>query len=124
MTLLVPVFFVLTGMGVKLSAMADPSTWLLAGTLTVVALIGKQICSLGVFQKGVNRFAVGVGMVPRGEVGLIFADQGRRLIVDGEPVIDTSTFSAIIVMVMVTTLIGPPLLKWSLNRNGPPREQD
>ncbi|HEX6986803.1 MAG TPA: cation:proton antiporter, partial [Planctomycetaceae bacterium] len=116
--LLVPVFFVQTGMGVKLEAMADPSTWVLAGTLTVIAIIGKQVCSLGVFEKGLNRLAVGLGMIPRGEVGLIFADQGRRLIADGEPVIGDSTFSAIVFMVMITTLLTPPILRWSLVRGG------
>jgi len=119
--LLVPIFFVLTGMGVKLDAMGDPSTWILAGVLTVIAIVGKQACSLGVFEKGLNRLAVGLGMIPRGEVGLIFADQGRKLMSNGKPVIDDATFSAIVMMVMVTTLLTPPVLKWSLNR-GRPRE--
>ncbi len=119
--LLVPIFFVLTGMGVKLEAMGDPSTWILAGVLIAIAIIGKQACSLGVFEKGLNRIAVGLGMIPRGEVGLIFADQGRKLMSGGKPVIDDATFSAIVMMVMVTTLLTPPVLKWSLNR-GRPRE--
>jgi Kef-type K+ transport system membrane component KefB len=112
--LLVPVFFVQTGMSVKLEAMADPSTWVLAVTLTVIAVVGKQACALGVFGKGLNRTAVGLGMIPRGEVGLIFADQGRKLITSGGPVVDDSTFSAIVFMVMATTLVTPPLLKWSM----------
>lgn len=116
--LLVPVFFVQTGMNVKLDAMADPSTWILAGSLTVIAVIGKLACSLGVVERNLNRLAIGLGMIPRGEVGLIFADQGRRLTTGGEPVIDDSTFSAIVFMVMVTTLVAPPLLRWSLKRGG------
>ena len=116
--LLVPVFFVQTGMGVKLDAMADPSTWALAGTLTVIAIIGKLVCSLGVVEHGLNRWAVGIGMIPRGEVGLIFADQGRRLTTGGKPVIDDATFSAIVFMVMITTLVAPPMLRWSLRVGG------
>jgi len=116
--LFVPIFFVQMGMGVKLDSMADPSTWTLALSLTFIAIIGKQICAFGVFEKGLNRLAVGLGMIPRGEVGLIFADQGRRLLSDGQPVISDATFAAIIFMVMVTTLVTPPLLKWSLNRRG------
>ena len=66
-----------------------------------------------------NKLAVGLGMIPRGEVGLIFAKEGQRLVKpDGERVIDEGTYSAIVVMVMVTTMITPPLLKWALNRNG------
>lgn len=117
--LFVPIFFVQMGMGVKLESMADPSTWALAVTLTIVAIIGKQVCAFGVFEKGLNRLAVGLGMIPRGEVGLIFADQGRRLVSDGQPVVSDATFAAIIFMIMVTTLVTPPLLKWSLNRRGP-----
>jgi Kef-type K+ transport system membrane component KefB len=55
-------------------------------------------------------------MIPRGEVGLIFANEGRKLIADGEKVIDGGTYSAVVVMVMITTMVTPPLLKWALNR--------
>jgi Kef-type K+ transport system membrane component KefB len=55
-------------------------------------------------------------MVPRGEVGLIFAGVGLTLTVDGARILDGSTFAAILVMVMITTLITPPLLQWSFSR--------
>jgi hypothetical protein len=55
-------------------------------------------------------------MVPRGVVGLIFANAGLALSVHGEPVIDGSTYSALVVMIIVTTVITPPALKWSLAR--------
>ena len=58
-------------------------------------------------------------MIPRGEVGLIFAGVGRSLKVEGQPVIDDNTFSAIIVMVMITTMVTPPLLKWALTQKDP-----
>ena len=108
---LVPVFFVLMGLKVDLSAFASASVLQFAAALCVAAIIGKQICSLGVIEKGLNRLVVGVGMIPRGEVGLIFAGIGASLSVAGQPVFGAETFSAIVVMVMVTTLATPPLLK-------------
>ncbi len=115
--LLVPIFFVQMGIQVDLASFGDSSVWLLAGGITAVAIIGKQVCSLGVLDKSLNKMAVGLGMIPRGEVGLIFADVGRKLISDGKPVIDSGTYSAVVVMVMVTTMVTPPLLKWSLSRS-------
>ena len=84
--------------------------------LTVAAIAGKQICSLGVVQRGVSRFAVGLGMIPRGEVGLIFAGIGTSLKVSGAFVIDSSTYSAVVIMVIVTTLMTPPALKWAMRK--------
>jgi Kef-type K+ transport system membrane component KefB len=55
-------------------------------------------------------------MIPRGEVGLIFANIGLSLIVDGRPIIDGHVFSAVVIMVIVTTLVTPPALTWSLSR--------
>jgi Kef-type K+ transport system membrane component KefB len=107
----VPVFFVLMGLRVDLSAFGSFSVLQFAGALSLAAITGKQICSLGILEKGLNRLAVGIGMIPRGEVGLIFAGIGASLMVNGEPVFSSETFSAMIVMVMVTTLATPPLLK-------------
>lgn len=119
--LLVPIFFVDMGIEVSLESFATPSVWGLAAALTVVAIIGKQVCSFGVLEKGLNKTAVGVGMIPRGEVGLIFAGVGLALRSEGEPVISASTYSAIVVMVMLTTMVTPPALKWVLNREGEPQ---
>jgi Kef-type K+ transport system membrane component KefB len=55
-------------------------------------------------------------MIPRGEVGLIFANVGAGLNLNGIPVISSSSFSAVVVMVVVTTMVTPPALKWSLAR--------
>jgi Kef-type K+ transport system membrane component KefB len=73
--------------------------------------VGKQVCGLGVLERGVSKLSVGIGMIPRGEVGLIFAGAGRIL-----KVIDDATFSAAVIMVIATTLITPPLLKIALAR--------
>jgi Kef-type K+ transport system membrane component KefB len=55
-------------------------------------------------------------MIPRGEVGLIFANVGAGLMLAGQPIIDRTTFSAVVAMVVVTTMVTPPALKWSLAR--------
>lgn len=122
---LVPIFFVLMGLRTDLSAFASSTDSLeLAAALIVVAIIGKQACALGVIMPGVNRLAVGIGMIPRGEVGLIFASVGAGLVLDGVPVIGPSSFSAVVLMVIVTTLVTPPALKWSLERaNMSPRSK-
>lgn len=108
-TFLVPIFFVLMGIQVRLETFADLSVLGVAAGLTIAAIIGKQICGLGVVEKGLDRITVGVGMIPRGEVGLIFASIGKGL-----KVIDDATFSAVVIMVIVTTLITPPVLKITL----------
>ena len=109
---LVPVFFVLMGMRVDLAAMLDGRVLALAGALTVVAIVGKQVCAIGSWGPGLDRVLVGLGMVPRGEVGLIFANIGLGLSVHGERLVDPATYSAIVVTVMLTTLVTPPALKW------------
>ncbi|HRI65401.1 MAG TPA: cation:proton antiporter [Polyangium sp.] len=114
-TFLVPVFFVLMGMRTDVQAFAQPGVPLLALALTIAAIAGKQVCSLGT-GKGVDRLTVGIGMVPRGEVGLIFANIGQSLTIGGEQLINKSVFSAVVAMVIVTTMITPPALKWSLGR--------
>jgi Kef-type K+ transport system membrane component KefB len=116
---LAPVFFVQMGAKVDLRVFASVETLWLAAALTAAAIVGKQVCSLGVLEKGVNRWAVGFGMIPRGEVGLIFASIGAALVLGGERIIDATTYSAVIIMVLVTTLVTPPLLKMSLvSRSG------
>ena len=116
-SVLVPVFFVLMGLSVDLLLFADINVLTFAAGLSLAAIIGKQVCSLGVREKGLKRLAVGVGMIPRGEVGLIFAGIGSSLMVAGEPVFGPGTFSSMVVMVMVTTLATPSLLKYLLTKD-------
>jgi Kef-type K+ transport system membrane component KefB len=111
---LVPVFFVLMGMSVDLTAFMRPGVLGFAGLLTLAAILGKQACALGVLDKGVDRLAVGLGMIPRGEVGLIFASIGRTLTLNGERVVNDTVYAAVVVMVALTTLLTPPLLAWRL----------
>lgn len=111
-TFLVPIFFVLMGMRVDLWALLDTRVLALAAVLAVVAIVGKQACALGAWGPGLDRIVVALGMVPRGEVGLIFANIGLGLVVNGERLVDPATYSAIVVTVMLTTLVTPPALKW------------
>lgn len=115
-TLLVPIFFVMMGFQVDLRSFLDPHVLILAAGITIAAIIGKSACSLGVLGKGIDRLSIGFGMIPRGEVGLIFAAIGQGLISNGKPVIEPAVYSAVVVMVMFTTFITPPLLNWSLQR--------
>jgi len=117
---LAPVFFVQMGAKVDVTILASPEALWLALALTVAAILGKQSCSLGVMEKGINRWAVGLGMIPRGEVGLIFASIGSTLVLGGERIISGVTYSAVVIMVIVTTLVTPPLLKWSLTSRRQP----
>jgi Kef-type K+ transport system membrane component KefB len=118
-TLFVPIFFVMMGFQVDLRSLLNPAALGLAAGITVAAMLGKQACSLGVLGRGLDRLSVGIGMIPRGEVGLIFAAIGQRLMTEGRPVIDAGVYTATVVMVMVTTLVTPPLLSWSLRRRLP-----
>lgn len=116
---LVPVFFVRMGTAVDLRAFGSVSVLAFAGVLTLAAIVGKQVCGLGVLHKGLDRLSVGIGMIPRGEVGLIFASYGLALTIAGQRVISDATYAVIVIMVVITTMLAPPALKWSLTRRGP-----
>jgi Kef-type K+ transport system membrane component KefB len=113
---LAPVFFVVMGMRTDLAAFGRLEVLGLGAALTVAAILGKQACSLGVFGSRADRLTVGIGMIPRGEVGLIFASVGASLVLNGRPVVDAATFSAVVIMVVITTLVTPPALAWSFSR--------
>ncbi len=120
---LAPVFFVVMGFRVDLATFAHVEVLGLALALTVAAVIGKQVCMLGVFDKSIRRLPVGIGMIPRGEVGLIFANIGLGLTVAGERIIDDGTFTAVVIMVILTTLLTPPALTWSFRRGAGARAE-
>jgi Kef-type K+ transport system membrane component KefB len=82
--------------------------------MTFAAIIGKQVCSLAIFDKSINRIAIGLGMIPRGEVGFILAGIGAKRMLEGQPVISTRTYSAVVIMIIITTLVTPPALIFSL----------
>lgn len=104
---LVPLFFVQMGRKVDLQAAVSGSAPLLLVALIAVAVIGKIVSGLAA-PKG-SRLAVGIGMIPRGEVGLIFAGLGRSL-----GLVDPGATSTLVLVVLASTLIAPPLLRWRL----------
>jgi Kef-type K+ transport system membrane component KefB len=118
--LLVPVFFVRMGILVDLRTFVQPGVLGFALLLTVAAMIGKWVCGLGV-PRGVSRATVALGMMPRGEVGLIFAGIGAQLLLEGEPVVSGETYAAAVFMVVATTMATPPLLLWALRREATDR---
>ena len=109
-----PIFFVSVGANVDLglfnplSASFDAEVIKVGAILVAVAVIGKLAAGyvVGWGKEALNRTAIGIGMVPRGEVGLIFAQIGLTA-----GLLSSETFSAILIMVIVTTFIAPPLLK-------------
>ncbi|MFA5960592.1 MAG: cation:proton antiporter [Tatlockia sp.] len=104
-SILAPLFFILIGIQVKLESFFDLQVLLMAFGLIVAAVLGKLIAGFGGSAKD-DRILIGIGMLPRGEVGLVFASIGRTL-----GVMNDQIFSAIVLMVIVTTFMAPPLLK-------------
>jgi Kef-type K+ transport system membrane component KefB len=107
--LFVPIFFVTIGMHVDLRHL-DPltsrGTLVFAVLLTLVAVASKLVAALGVYRPDVRRLPVGVGMIPRGEVGLIFAAIGLT----GD-VITPALYAAVVLMIVLTTVVGPVWLR-------------
>jgi Kef-type K+ transport system membrane component KefB len=102
---LVPIFFASVGAAVKLSSFAEPATLAVAGLLIVVGIFGKFLAAYAPWWFRGNKPLIGVAMIPRGEVGLIFAQMGLTT-----RAISPSLFSALTLMVLVTTFLAPPVL--------------
>jgi Kef-type K+ transport system membrane component KefB len=94
--------------------------------LILCAIAGKLACALGVVDRGIDRLTVAVGMIPRGEVGLIFAGVGASLWVRGGPLLSQGLFSALVLMVLITTLVTPAGLggRSAAGRPGSARHDD
>lgn len=107
---LVPIFFVLVGMRADLRAMGSGGSLLLAAALLVAAVLGKLACGLGA-PRGTDRLSIALGMMPRGEVSLVFASLGLSL-----HVLDEGLYAAIVTVVIATTLVTPPALRMRLAR--------
>lgn len=120
-----PIFFVYVGSSVNVallnpaSSQFSPRVLVIAGALLVVAIIGKLASGfvVGWGRDKLNHLAIGIGMVPRGEVGLIFAHLGLD-----NGVIDEPAFNALVLVVMLTTFVAPPLLKVLFKRSPAPSQ--
>ena len=120
----IPIFFVVVGAAVDLRSInpfdVDARRFLWIGlALTAVGIVGKVAAGSVVWKKGLNRTVIGVGMIPRGEVGLIFATIGLT-----SKLLSPGLYSAVALMVMLTTFITPPLLRRLLVQKTPDAPHD
>jgi Kef-type K+ transport system membrane component KefB len=117
---LTPIFFVSVGSALDVRLLdptrpGGPAFLAVVGGLTLLAILGKLAAGWAAPWVRFRRLAVGVGMVPRGEVGLIFADVGRR-----SGLLGTDGYGIVLLMVMLTTFVAPPLLKRLFPAGAPP----
>jgi len=105
-----PLYFIGVGMRIPAGTLLDSQAWALAAVLVVLAMLSKLVCGLGITARdrasGVDRFLVVAGLLPRGLPGLVFATTALKA-----ALIDTVQFSALVIMVMTTTVLGLLLLE-------------
>ncbi len=109
--LFIPVFFLAIGINVDIGSFAKVEVLEVAAALTAVAVVGKLLAAVGAVGSPGDKPLIGIGMLPRGEVGLIFATIGLK-----EGVLGENLYASLLLVVLVTTLIAPPLLRWRLQR--------
>jgi Kef-type K+ transport system membrane component KefB len=116
--LFVPIFFVMVGLSLNLRAVDwdSPYIWSLSLSLFAAAIAGKLLGALLVTGPWRERYIIGIAMIPRGEVGLIFAELGRA-----SGILDNETYAALIIVIALTTLLAPILLKDAYRRCLPTR---
>jgi Kef-type K+ transport system membrane component KefB len=114
--LFIPIFFVFTGLQIEFSSLLNPDLYISALIITVVAFFGKAVAGIAASGSTKEKLLVGVAMVPRGEVGLIFASVGKSI-----GAINDELFSVIIIVVIATTFVAPPLLKKLLSNYSQPK---
>jgi Kef-type K+ transport system membrane component KefB len=102
----IPVFFVYTGLQIDFGSLLQPKLYLIAGIISIFAIAAKFIAGSAAQGSKTEKMLVGVSMVPRGEVGLIFAATGSAL-----GVLDSEMFSTIILVVIITTFVAPSMIK-------------
>lgn len=106
-----PLFFVTIGIQIKLATLFDVSNLRMIFILTMIALVCKGVCGFGCRGKGLDRLGIGLGMIPRGEVGLIFATFGLA-----QKIISFEIYSILVFVVILTTVLGPIILKLRIKR--------
>lgn len=103
---LIPVFFVHIGMQINFGSLLQPRLYVMAIAISIVAIFGKLIAGAAAKGSWREKMLVGMAMVPRGEVGLIFAATGKSL-----GVLSDELFSVIVLVVVITTFVALPLIK-------------
>jgi Kef-type K+ transport system membrane component KefB len=111
----VPIFFVAVGAAVDVRTFGSREVLIIGLTLTGVAIVGKFAAGFAPVWIKARKALIGVGMIPRGEVGLIFAQTGLAA-----GVINAGEYSALMLMVLVTTFIAPPLLRQLMSKSPTP----
>jgi Kef-type K+ transport system membrane component KefB len=109
---LVPIFFASVGAAVNLSALADARALMVGAALILCGVVGKVAAGFVPWWFRGNKLLVGVGMVPRGEVGLIFAQMGLAA-----GAVSAGEYGALMLMVLITTFVTPPGLVWVSRRS-------
>jgi Kef-type K+ transport system membrane component KefB len=109
--LFIPVFFLAIGIAVDVGSFVQVEVLEIAGALVVVAIVGKLLAALGAIGAPGDKAVIGLGMLPRGEVGLIFATIGLD-----QGVLGDNLYASLLLVVLVTTLMAPPLLRWRLQK--------
>ncbi|HJV22168.1 MAG TPA: cation:proton antiporter [Holophagaceae bacterium] len=111
-----PLFFLLMGAKVDPSALFTPATLRFAAVLAALGLLGKWVAGYGA-GKGLRSSVVGWGMVPRGEVGLIFVAAGAQLQLGGRPLLGPEVQAGVVGALLLTTMVGPVGLGWALRKD-------
>lgn len=107
----IPIFFMQIGIDTEVTKFFDGHVLLVAGILSIIAIVGKTVAAVGAFGTNTDKLVIGFGMIPRGEVGLIFATIGVSVGVFHEDL-----YAVVLLMVLVTTLVSPPLLRWRIQK--------
>lgn len=109
--LFIPVFFLQIGIKTDLASLGRPEVLGIAAALAAVAVAGKLVAGLGVGRGAGSRLLVGISMIPRGEVGLIFASLGLS-----QAVLDAENYAVLVMVVLFTTLVPPPWIRHQVNK--------
>ena len=111
--LFTPIFFVMVGLSLNLRDIdwSNPFIWQFSLSMLLIAVLGKMVGTLFIRENAIKRMFIGTAMVPRGEVGLIFAELGR---VSG--ILHNEIYAALVIVIAITTLLPPFVIKWLYSR--------
>jgi predicted amino acid-binding ACT domain protein len=112
-SIFIPVFFMQIGIDTDVTKFFSSHVLIVAGILTTIAIVGKVLAAVGARGTNTDKLLIGIGMIPRGEVGLIFATIGVSI-----GVFDEELYAVVLLMVLLTTIITPPLLRWRIESGG------
>jgi len=112
-SLFTPIFFVVVGLSINLREIdwTSPQVWVFSGVLLVAAIAGKLIGSFFIRENLASRIMIGMSMVPRGEVGLIFVELGRL-----SGIFNNEIHAGMVIVIVLTTVIPPFSMKWFYRR--------